>query len=69
MIISMSFYLYCSWQCCWNATPDFKSLSDEDVDVANERKRINDKQTQNDVLVVDNLTKVSCQNERERERE
>jgi hypothetical protein len=37
--------------CCWNATPDFKFLSDEDVDVANERKRINDKQTQNDVLV------------------
>ena len=29
---------------------------------------MNDKQTQNDVLVVDNLTKVSCQNERERER-
>ena len=29
---------------------------------------MNDKQTQNDVLVVDNLTKISCQNERERER-
>ena len=34
-----------------------------------ERERMNDKQTQNDVLVVDNLTKVSCQNERERENE
>jgi hypothetical protein len=67
VIICLPFYFYCRWLCGWNATPDFKFLSDEDVDVANERKRINDKQTQNDVLVVDNLTKVSCQNERERE--
>ena len=58
LLIEYNFFLKRSWQCCWNATPDFKSLSDEDVDVTNERKRINDKQTQNDVLVVDNLTKV-----------
>ena len=47
-----------SWNCFWNAKPDFKSLANEDIDVANERKRINNKDTQDDILVVNNLTKV-----------
>ena len=53
------FFLNFSWSCFWNSKPNFRSLADEDIDVTNERQRINSEQTKDDVLIVDNLTKVN----------
>ncbi|VDI42992.1 ATP-binding cassette, subfamily A (ABC1), member 1 [Mytilus galloprovincialis] len=58
LLIEYNFFLSRSWSCFWNSKPNFKSLADEDIDVTNERKRINNKQTKEDVLIIDNLTKV-----------
>ncbi|CAG2225262.1 ABCA1 [Mytilus edulis] len=57
LLIEYNFFLSRSWSCFWNSKPNFKSLADEDIDVTNERKRINNKQTKEDVLIIDNLTK------------
>ncbi|CAG2250054.1 ABCA1 [Mytilus edulis] len=58
LLIEYNFFLKRSWSCFWNSKPNFRSLADEDIDVANERQRINSEQTKDDVLIVDNLTKV-----------
>ncbi|XP_076084448.1 phospholipid-transporting ATPase ABCA1-like isoform X2 [Mytilus galloprovincialis] len=58
LLIEYNFFLKRSWSCFWNSKPNFRSLADEDIDVTNERQRINSEQTKDDVLIVDNLTKV-----------
>lgn len=45
--------------CFWSPKPTHKSLSDEDEDVAAERERITSGKGKDDILRLENLTKVS----------
>ena len=46
-------------RCFWHPKPKHRSLDEDDVDVAAERKRILSGGAKDDVLRLENLTKVS----------